>query len=57
MNAMLASGGFPWTIIQVKDRNAYLAAFDRASIDAKIEPFAAFVAEQVRRAIRPGRGK
>ena len=54
MNVMLASGGYPWTIIQVEDRNAYLAALDRASIEGKIEPFAAFVAERVRRAIKGG---
>lgn len=39
LNAMLASGGCPWPVIRVEDRNAYLAALDRASIDMKIEPF------------------
>ena len=29
MNAMLASGGYPWTVIRVEDRNAYLAALDQ----------------------------
>jgi fido (protein-threonine AMPylation protein) len=48
MNAMLASGGYPWTVIRVEDRDAYLAALDRASIDMNIEPFAAFIAERVR---------
>ena len=48
MNAMLASGGYPWTVIRVEDRDAYLAALDRASIDMKIEPFAEFIAERVR---------
>lgn len=33
MNAMLASGGYPWTVVRVEDRAAYLAALDRASID------------------------
>jgi fido (protein-threonine AMPylation protein) len=47
MNVMLASGGFPWTVIRVEDRNAYLNALDRASIDMDIAPFAAFVAERV----------
>jgi fido (protein-threonine AMPylation protein) len=46
MNVMLASGGFPWTVIRVEDRNAYLNALDRASIDMDIGPFAAFVAER-----------
>ena len=48
MNAMLASGGYPWTVIRVEDRDAYLTALDRASIDMDIMPFAAFIAERVR---------
>jgi fido (protein-threonine AMPylation protein) len=36
MTAVLASGGYPWTVIRVEDRNLYLAALDRASIDMKI---------------------
>ncbi len=48
MNAMLASGGYPWTVIRVEDRDAYLAALDWASIDMDIAPFTAFVAERVR---------
>ena len=47
MNAMLASGGYPWTVIRVEDRDAYLAALDRASIDMDIGPFANFLAERV----------
>jgi Protein of unknown function (DUF1488)/Fic/DOC family len=48
MNVMLASGGYPWTVIRVEDRNAYLSALDRASIDTDIKPFSAFVAQRVR---------
>ena len=47
MNVMLASGGYPWTVIRVEDRDAYLAALDQASIDMDINPFAAFVARRV----------
>jgi fido (protein-threonine AMPylation protein) len=47
MNAMLASGGYPWTVIRVEDRDAYLSALDRASIDMDIGPFAHFIAERV----------
>lgn len=47
MNAMLASGGYPWTVVRVEDRDAYLTALDRASIDMDIKPFAAFIAERV----------
>jgi Fic family protein len=48
MNTMLASGGYPWTVIRVEDRTLYLAALDRASVDLDIEPFARFLAERVR---------
>jgi fido (protein-threonine AMPylation protein) len=48
MNVMLASGGYPWTVIRVEDRDAYLKALDCASIDTDIGPFCAFIAERVR---------
>lgn len=48
MNVMLASGGYPWTVIRVENRDAYLAALDRASIEMDIISFSAFVAERVR---------
>jgi hypothetical protein len=48
MNAMLAWGGYPWTVIRVEDRDAYLSALDRANIDVDIAPFTAFIAQRVR---------
>ena len=48
MNVMLASGGYPWTVIRVEDRDDYLAALDAASTRMEIEPFAGFVAKRVR---------
>jgi len=48
MNVMLASGGYPWTVIRVEDRDAYLTALDRASINMDINPFSAFVAQRVK---------
>ncbi len=57
MNAMLASGGYPWTVIRVEDRDGYLAALDRASIDMKIEPFAKFIATRVRRSMKRAAAK
>jgi Fic family protein len=47
MNAMLASGGYPWTVIRVEDRTRYLRALDGASIDTDIASFATFLAERV----------
>lgn len=62
MNTMLASGGYPWTVIRVDDRDAYLTALERASVDTDIRPFARFLAERVARSMdaatgvgRPGR--
>ncbi len=47
MNAILASGGYPWTVIRMEDRDGYLSALESASIDLDIRPFAGFVAERV----------
>lgn len=47
MNAMLASGGYPWTVVRVEDRAHYLRALDSASTDLDIKPLAAFLAERV----------
>lgn len=52
MNTMLASGGYPWTVIRVQDRDAYMRALETASIDGDITPFAKFVASGVRRSMR-----
>jgi fido (protein-threonine AMPylation protein) len=57
MNAMLASGGYPWTVIRVEDRDAYLAALDSASIEMNIEPFATFIAERVRWSMKQATSK
>ena len=43
MNAMFVSGGFPWTIIHVKNRNTYLQALEIAGIEQNIEPFVRFI--------------
>jgi fido (protein-threonine AMPylation protein) len=51
MNVMLASGGYPWTVIRLRDRRAYLAALDRASIDVDIKPFTTLLAQRVRWAL------
>jgi hypothetical protein len=48
MNAMLASGDYPWTVIRVEDRDAYTKALESASADTNIRPFAAFIATRVR---------
>jgi Fic family protein len=47
MNTMLASGGYPWTVIPVEERNEYMAALEEASVDGNIGPFAEFLARLV----------
>ncbi|MEE8496112.1 MAG: Fic family protein [Xanthomonadales bacterium] len=47
MNTMLASGGYPWTVIPVDERNAYMAALEEASVGQNIVPFADFLASLV----------
>jgi Fic family protein len=43
MNAMLASGGYPWTVIPVERREEYMQALEKASVGQDIEPFAGFL--------------
>jgi fido (protein-threonine AMPylation protein) len=47
MNVMLASGGYPWTVIRIRDRKSYLSALDRASIEMDIHPFTTFIVHRV----------
>ena len=49
MNAMLASGGYPWTVIPVEERKAYMSSLEKASVGQDIKPFAkllGYLAEQ-----------
>ena len=48
MNLMLASGGYPWTVIHVEDRATYMAALEKASVDDDPGTFSTFVADCVR---------
>lgn len=43
MNVMLAGGGYPWTVIPVEQRDAYMTALEQASVHQDIAPFAAFI--------------
>ena len=44
MNVMLASGGYPWTVIPLGERDTYMAALEHASVGQNIEPFADLLA-------------
>ena len=48
MNAMMASGGYPWTVIRLKQRAQYMAALEAASVGGDIKPLAKFIAKEMR---------
>jgi hypothetical protein len=47
MNTMLASGGYPWTIIRLKRRDTYMSALEEASTSGRISTLARFVSEEM----------
>lgn len=47
MNTMLASGGYPWTVIRLNRRRHYMDALEQASVGGDIRPFSEFVAEEM----------
>ena len=44
MNLMLASGGYPWTVVPLEQRDKYMAALEAASVEQNIGPFTDFIA-------------
>ena len=38
-----AAGGYPWTVVPVDRRDAYMAALEDASVRQDIVPFAQFI--------------
>ncbi len=44
MNAMMASGGYPWLVVPLESRTAYMEALEAASVDGDIVPFTRFLA-------------
>lgn len=52
MNAMLASGGYPWTVIPVEQRERYMQALEDASVRQNIVPFATFLGYLVDQSIK-----
>ena len=43
MNVMLASGGYPWTVIPVEKRDEYMKALELASAEQDIRSFSKFI--------------
>ena len=47
MNTLLASGGYPWTVIRMSRRDAYMKALEAASVKGQITPLAEFIAQEM----------
>ncbi len=47
MNVMLAAGGYPWTVIPIEERDAYLTTLEEASVRQNIGPFTDFLARLI----------
>ena len=52
MNTMMASGGYPWVVIPVEQRGAYMGSLEKASVEGDIIPFTRLLA-----ALRKSMGK
>ena len=54
MNAMLASGGYPWTVVPLGQRKNYMQALEKASVQHDISEFTALIARLVRESMESG---
>jgi fido (protein-threonine AMPylation protein) len=52
MNVMFAAGGYPWTVVPLERRDAYMAALEEASVRQNIVPCADFFAQLVKAGFR-----
>jgi hypothetical protein len=53
MNTLLASGGYPWTVIRVSRRDVYMKALEAASVKGQITPLAEFIAQEMHESLIP----
>ena len=49
MNSQLVTGGDPWVVVPVEQRQEYMAALEKASVEEEIEDFARFVGSLILR--------
>lgn len=47
LNAMLASGGYPWAVVPVEIRKEYMEALEKASVNSDISDFTKIIAKLV----------
>lgn len=53
MNAMLVSGGYPWTMVHFERRDEYFAALNEANSAKNIIPFAQFIKSEMEMQLYP----
>jgi hypothetical protein len=51
MNLMMASGGYPWTVIPVGDRKIYIEALEKASVGEDTVPVGDFLSGLVKKGL------
>lgn len=54
MNAMLVAGGYPWVVVPLSERKAYMEALEQASVRQDIEAFVDFIARLVKGRMKGG---
>jgi hypothetical protein len=47
MNTLLASGGYPWTVVRMSQRDDYMKALEAASVKGLITPLAEFIVQEM----------
>ncbi len=47
MNTQWVTGGYPWTIIRLENRNTYMKTLEQASVGGDIKPFSEFVLQEM----------
>ena len=52
MNVMFAAGGYPWTVIPVEQREAYMETLEQASVHQDIVPFTELLGGLVRETLK-----
>jgi hypothetical protein len=51
MNAMFASGGYPWTIIHVKNREEYFKALEAAHVEDSCSQLTSFILKELKKGL------
>jgi hypothetical protein len=52
LNLMLTSGGYPWTVIPVQERDRYMNSLEEASVHLNIKPFVELISYLVSKTMK-----